>query len=251
MLESKKNVNKVLSMMVVLLFLCSGCATLKNFFAKTDPNHIDSALREYDRGNYEKAVKFYSLAINNGNNTYEAYFNRGISYKSLGRMSDALGDFLRAFSIRPADSGQAALQIAETYFQMQDYSKALEYAEKVLALNSSHKPMRRIKGHSLFFQKDYVIAAEILASCSDSLSKKTLALCYFKLRKPEKARDIFMKQYFNLKDVSGLTDDDYYWAGAMADVNLQGRKVVNAYWSKVSEEYKRKNPKIKKIIDNK
>ena len=77
----------------------------------TEPTYsalIDFGESEIEKEEYEKALEYFSRAIQNDSNKIQAYNLRGRAYTSLERYDQALEDFEKAENIDPED--------AETYF---------------------------------------------------------------------------------------------------------------------------------------
>ena len=54
-------------------------------------------------GAYERAIEYYSRAIELDETFAEAYFNRGVSYYELGRYQESIADLSQAIRLNPAD----------------------------------------------------------------------------------------------------------------------------------------------------
>jgi len=64
-------------------------------------------------------------------------YNIGIYYRDRGRYDEAIKYYLRALAIKP-DKASALGHLVGIYFSRKEYAKALEYAEKAYAFESSN-----------------------------------------------------------------------------------------------------------------
>ncbi|HTA27079.1 MAG TPA: tetratricopeptide repeat protein [Bacteroidia bacterium] len=112
----------------------------------------DSAMRDYNhafhmdsnnqkllenRGyTYLDGVKDYNAAIADYNrliaidpNNHDYYFKRGIAEFNLGKMKEAIDDFLRELNANPKNNG-CLFDLSLSYKAEKQYTKAIEYAQK-------------------------------------------------------------------------------------------------------------------------
>lgn len=67
---------------------------LPQSFLLTDPNSFNIfGVREADRGNYRKALKYFNRAIQEDPNNAISYFNRASIKMTLGDVDGAIVDF--------------------------------------------------------------------------------------------------------------------------------------------------------------
>ncbi len=64
--------------------------------------HINMGSLHYRRGDYQKAIASYTLALENQPEYFEAILNRGMASRKLFNFEDAFEDFRRAMLIAPA-----------------------------------------------------------------------------------------------------------------------------------------------------
>ena len=107
----------------------------------------DNAEAIYELGNhflhsqppdYEKAITFYSKAIELDPHASDAICNRGVAYLNLDQNEDALADFDRVIEVNPADKF-AYINKARVYYYEQRYDESFEQIERTLSLDPSYE----------------------------------------------------------------------------------------------------------------
>ncbi len=73
-------------------------ALLKHLEVQSQHNN---AIEAYHRGDLLKALELYNLVLRLDPRDAEAYFNRGLTYRVLGRSPEALADYERAAALNP------------------------------------------------------------------------------------------------------------------------------------------------------
>ncbi len=137
---------------------------------------------------------------------------------------------------------------AESALNRGDYQLALTKAERVLLVNDRNRTAIYIRGMAAFALNELTIAKEALSSVRSAFSLsdlrcrrivKTLAKTHFKLKEFSEAHAVY-QDYLALKDQAGsvLIDDDLYWAGVMADVNLKDDE-RDQWWSRLSAGFRK------------
>ena len=66
-----------------------------------DESLIIQGIKEAEIGNLEAALQLFQKAINNNENNYIAWYNRGIVLDNLGRFDEAIAFFDKALEIKP------------------------------------------------------------------------------------------------------------------------------------------------------
>lgn len=127
--------------------------------------------------------------------------------------------------------------------------KAYDAAQDMLD-NDPYNPVALgVEGKALYEMDRFDEAAESLAKAREGVQRgsedwldysRLLGLSTMRNQQFEKARAIYMNDYYKVKQQVGkpITDEDNYWAGAMADVNLDDADRV-FYWSKLSIKFKK------------
>ena len=67
-------------------------------------DYIELGSKEFDEGNYNKAIEYYTIAINLDPNYASAYKYRGNAYDKLQKYDEAFSDFTKAISIDSNDA---------------------------------------------------------------------------------------------------------------------------------------------------
>ncbi len=129
-------------------------------------------------------------------------------------------------------------ELAINAYHAKNYETALKYSELVLSKNPNSETEVFIKLNSFYNLNRYEDFLDFYESDKDKLSDsekelavtKQAALVYFKIESGKLAYKTF-KSYAQRK--GKLSQDDYYWGGAIADVNLLDQE-RDSYWSKLS-----------------
>lgn len=107
-------------------------------------------LLEYRRGNFDSSIGFFRRSIKkqewkNPNPYYgESYYNLGLALEKTGRVREAYDAFYKAVWSNETQCA-AFYQIACLSSRDEDYSKALEFAEKSLVRNLHNSKARTVK----------------------------------------------------------------------------------------------------------
>ena len=89
------------------------------------------ALAEHDK-NPHRAIDLYTKVINIDNLNADAYNNRGVLYKQVGHMEEALKDYNKAIELNSNDAdvfnnrGNLYKELGDTKKALEDYNKAIE-----------------------------------------------------------------------------------------------------------------------------
>lgn len=90
-------------------------------------------------GDYRRSLKDFTRAISYNGENCRNYGNRGLCYRVLGNYERAIEDYDRALQISPAHL-DSRFGLAQTYYDMKLFSKALSECELVLQVDSEHGP---------------------------------------------------------------------------------------------------------------
>ena len=96
--------------------------------------NVEFANEAFKRGDYNKAIEFYKLAIQN-ESSYSEYVNLGHCYLQLGQWDEAINAYEAAIKLNP-DAIKASLwqSLGRAYFEAKKYEKAKDAFSKVLSL---------------------------------------------------------------------------------------------------------------------
>lgn len=179
--------SKITILIIIFLFVnLSGCS-----------NNFKLGNSEYSKGNYEKAVEYYSLhlqkhsspeAYNNRGNAYidlkkyneaiadftkalelkpdyaEAYLNRGTVYDELKKYNEAIADYSKAIELKP-DYDLAYNDRGLTYYHLQKYEEAIDDYKKTIQINPFSQATKNNIGYAYLCVKDYVNADYNFKNC--------------------------------------------------------------------------------------
>jgi len=122
-----------------------GCTALINSPRK-EPNlvlaiaHNNRANAYSEKGDYERAIRDYDLAIQLNPNYAKPYNNRGVVYQKKGEYDRAIKDFDEAIKLTP-DYAYAFANRAETYQIKHDYKRALQDYDNAIRIDPQLKPL--------------------------------------------------------------------------------------------------------------
>ena len=120
--------------MAVLAALIPG-----TYMAVSAENYNNLGIQEYEKGNYEKAIEYFSKAIELKPDYAEAYYNRGLAYLKTGskytaegrkNLNNAIADFSKAIELKPnyvnAYYSRGLAKIAFIHFYDKPFSQKIE-----------------------------------------------------------------------------------------------------------------------------
>lgn len=99
----------------------------KSYLANTN---IASAY--YEIGDYNNAIKFYNIAIENNKNHYKIYHDRGLTYSKLKKFDLAISDYTSSINLKNdysssySNRGLAYQYINDSINSLKDYNKAID-----------------------------------------------------------------------------------------------------------------------------
>jgi len=65
---------------------------------------VEEAKKQFLRGNYRSAIRWYTRALNKDTVCFEALMGRGQAYHECGKYMDAVEDFSRVIAINPKEA---------------------------------------------------------------------------------------------------------------------------------------------------
>ena len=142
--------NKSLNLMLFFLLTCL-------FFAcSQEKANMERGHRFFHRGDYEKAIWNYSLAVKSNPSSSDAYFYRGFAYMQTQDMDQALSDYNKAIELN-SDNFQVYLYRARLYFDKKLFNKSISDYTISIKHFSKNSLAYRERGdayyHSLNYQK--------------------------------------------------------------------------------------------------
>lgn len=170
------------------------------------------AMRNYQRGNWPEAIKFFNQAIQSQKDAPDLYYHLGEAYRQTGELSNAMSAFEQAIDIDPDFApgyfgramvnqqrgdplvlviedllfsvkldqyyGEAYLELVQAYLKEEDIDKAREYLEDVEDLLPDSPLLDLAKGHIALFENDYNLAID---AAQNALEKDLTLLDAYKL----------------------------------------------------------------------
>lgn len=128
----------------------------------------EAAMRFYNRGNtdyalkrFDRAIESYLRAIELEPTMHMAHMNLGLTYKDTGRMDKAVEAFLAAAAARPDIPGPA-MNLGGAYMLLHDYESARAAYEKAIQLDPQFAPAHNGLGMALANIGELVLARDAL-----------------------------------------------------------------------------------------
>lgn len=111
-----------------------------------------AAVQAYNRGtiyqerkDWDRAIYYYTRAIENDSSFANAYYNLGTVYKAAGDLALAKDAYLNAVQLQPR-LANARYNLALVYMELNQTSAAVEQLRSVLRLESDHAPSHYVLG---------------------------------------------------------------------------------------------------------
>jgi len=157
------------------LLLTTLCAT-----AQQDTLFFKQGKEYYKKGNYKKAIKYYTKAIKI-NPKYElGYINRGISYGQRKKYEKALTDYNTSLNLNPKSS-DTYKAIGVLYEMKKNPEMALINYDKAIQLDSLNAFAYNNKGTIFCEREDYKKGEYYFLKAIKYGSKEEIGLFYFNL----------------------------------------------------------------------
>jgi tetratricopeptide (TPR) repeat protein len=100
---------------------------------------------EWEKGNYEKAIEYYTKAIELNPEYLAAYINRGTVYHDIKEYKTAIKDYDKAVEINP-ESAEVYSNRGYSYIRIKEYEKALRDLDRAIQLKPNHMPAYNNRG---------------------------------------------------------------------------------------------------------
>ena len=188
-------------------------------FASTQPEH---SANEYfqigfdaaNNGQYDLALKNYSLAIELDPNRIYFFYHRGLAYKSLGLRPSAIADFERCLAMKPL--AEAYYQLGIIKYEDQDFTSALEYFEKSKELKDDLDKLNYYLGVLNYRANNFDTAEALLARYTHLVKTNSDAYLYLAMAK------VKLHKYDEVPSILRLAalykDNDWKFHLAMYDI---------------------------------
>lgn len=106
------------------------------FFKPTGILAADSALRQYEKGNYQEAIRAYDRILKDHDDWEEAHFGKGAALYKSQRIEEARREFEKAISVKdPLRKSAVYYNLGNTLFQSGRIEESLAFYKKALEYN--------------------------------------------------------------------------------------------------------------------
>lgn len=106
------------------------------FFKPTGILAADSALRQYEKGNYQEAIRAYDRILKDHDDWEEAHFGKGAALYKSQRIEEARREFEKAISVKdPLRKSAVYYNLGNTLFQNGRIEESLAFYKKALEYN--------------------------------------------------------------------------------------------------------------------
>jgi tetratricopeptide (TPR) repeat protein/photosystem II stability/assembly factor-like uncharacterized protein len=123
----------ILTLIFAVLRNCGGQAQ-KNTYPESDVNQLNSALYQYDQGDFQMALIYFNQVISSQPEMGEAYNDRGLTYYAMGYTDKAMADFNKAIQLLP-DPAVAYSNRGALYLSLANHEQALADLDKAIELS--------------------------------------------------------------------------------------------------------------------
>lgn len=113
----------------------------------------------YEKGEYEKAIENYNMAILLNPIFSEAYFNRALSYYQLKNFEKSIADYTKSAELDP-NNPIIYNNRGDAYYRKQDFNNAIKDYDKAITLNPDYLKAFYNRGLSYASNEDYEKAVE-------------------------------------------------------------------------------------------
>jgi tetratricopeptide (TPR) repeat protein len=109
---------------IAVCLFCNACSA--------EDSAIQQGVREFDRGNYTSAIKYFNEALKKNPLNEKTYFNRALSWSEMGKLDSAINDYSKALEINKVfieayyNRGITWAKKGNNDVAISDYTKALE-----------------------------------------------------------------------------------------------------------------------------
>jgi len=113
----------------------------------------------YEKGDYEKAILYYSVYLIFNNSSSESFFNRGLCKYNLGTFDSAIADYQAALSL---DQSNPVIynNLGDSFYRQSRFTEAIALYDKAISINSSYLKAIYNRGLAFACLQDYEKAVE-------------------------------------------------------------------------------------------
>ena len=205
----------------------------------------ENGYRMLNKGEYEKAIKYLNKAIKEYSLEGDAFYNRGIAYRELGKPEEAIKDYLKAIKLDSELGGQWAYNnIALAYDDLGDYKNAKKYIDMAVIINPKEGLFLENRGSYNFelenFKqavKDYEKAGEMYLKYKNKTrmyaecpKNKNLIHCqmdswyYYNLGLAKENLDDLkgaLDNYNKAIEINFPSEEKYFWFSSRGDIKYE------------------------------
>jgi tetratricopeptide (TPR) repeat protein len=120
--------------------------------------YFDRGYDQYEHGQYEEAIRNFTLALNVDPDAYLAYYNRGLAQNKLGNYDAAIADFTRTLIIDHTYV-YAVYARALAKYKKGDFDGSIADSNDAIHMNPSYMDAYYNRGNSYYGKEDYAKAA--------------------------------------------------------------------------------------------
>ncbi len=111
-----------------------------------------NGLRNLNQENYQKALEFFTKAIDIYKRDPGAFYNRGLANQELGNYKEAIDDYKRSMTMDgKMYKASTHNNIGYSYIQLEDYDNALIHLNKAIEIKPKEGMFYSDKGDALYY----------------------------------------------------------------------------------------------------
>ena len=196
----------------------------------------------FQQDRFEEAERLLAAAIRRIQKPALAYYNYGNALRKLGRLEDAINAFTKAFALDHSNI-TCLEQLGNIYKELNQFGKAHEYYDQLIALEPTNAIGRSNKAIALLTEGRLAEAWELYESRLDQQLGNSLPMLENLPRlAPEWDGCIPSKQLLVLPE-QGLGDQIFY-GGMLADLESAGVDCLVCVEDRLVELFRRSFPKL-------
>ena|GEM_PF-661863 len=127
--SKKRNVIGIVLGILIVLVVWSMVTAMGGREKPDDNKHLGIA--EYEKGNYQEAIKYYNKGIEANADDSCLYNNRGLAYYALRKYDEAIAEYGKAVELKP-DFADAYFNRGQAYWRKGGYNKT-EFLDKAVS----------------------------------------------------------------------------------------------------------------------